>query len=143
MSLHLEADARARARLRGRAAGRALLIDFYATRCCTSALIGDLETRWVDPAETPERIAVDEIEGVAILADRRLVPLLSEGAALVESGPVFAHTIGVRLDRPELWLAFLETPAARRRSPRPEVARDRPEHSAATGTAGPHHPASR
>jgi hypothetical protein len=63
---------------------------------------------------------VGVIDGVTILADRRLVGLLADGAELVEAGPVFARSIGVRLDRPERWLAFLETPAARRRrSPEP------------------------
>jgi hypothetical protein len=109
----------ARARLRRDASDRSLLIDFYAARCCTSGLIGDLETRWVESrwleaASAGEAKPLGAIEGVPILADRRLLALLAGGAELVRAGPVFARSIGVRLDHPEAWLDFLDTPAARR-----------------------------
>ena len=104
-----------RARLRRDGAGRSLLIDFYAARCCTSVLIGDLETRWLEDASSPvDAQPLGAIEGVPILADRRLLGLLAGGAQLVGGGPIFARSIGVRLDHPEAWLAFLDTPAARR-----------------------------
>jgi len=104
----------ARARLRRDGAGRSLLIDFYAARCCTSVLIGDLETRWVEDAASVEARPLGAIEGVPILANRRLLGLLAGGAQLVGGGPIFGRSIGVRLDHPEAWLAFLDTPAARR-----------------------------
>ncbi len=104
----------ARARLRHRGTGRSLVIDFYAARCCTSGLIGDLETRWLDEASSSDAQPLGVIEGVPILADRRLLGLLAGGAELVRAGPVFARSIGVRLDHPEAWLDFLDTPAARR-----------------------------
>ena len=117
MSSGLAADAGARARLRQGSAGRSLLIDFYASRCCNGGLVGDLETRWLEGAAPSQAVQVAVIERVPIVADPRLVALLDDGAELVEAGPPVARSIGVHLDRPERWLAFLETPAARRRRP--------------------------
>lgn len=121
MSASLAATAGARARLRRGSSGRSLLIDFYAARCCTSGLVGDLETRWLEHHANAQVVKLAVIEDVEILADPRLVALLGDGAELVEAGLPFARTIGVRLAHPERWLAFLETPAARRRRP-PEAA---------------------
>ncbi|MES2210748.1 MAG: hypothetical protein V4515_11280 [Chloroflexota bacterium] len=109
------ADAKAERRIADVGRGRTLLIDFYVARCCTSVLVGDLETRWLegDPPDGVEQVGL--VAGSRIVADHRLVGVLTAGGArIVESGGLFGRSLGVRLAAPELWLAFLETPAARR-----------------------------
>ncbi|MEO5918418.1 MAG: hypothetical protein ABIQ17_02545 [Candidatus Limnocylindrales bacterium] len=117
----VRADAAALRRLEAagarRAAGSrlpALIIEFFASRCCTNVMVGDLQTRWVDDAP---RGAVDlgTLAGVQLLADPRIAGLLTDaGATLIETGSPFRRSLGIRLDSPEQWLAFLESPAARR-----------------------------
>ena len=114
MSASLRVDAAAEQRLRSEAAGRALVIDFFAARCCTGVVAGDLMTRWADEPGA-DAVEIGAVAGTRLLADRRLVEVLAEGASLVESGPFFARSIGVRLARPECWIDFLDSPAARRR----------------------------
>ena len=92
------------------------MIDFYTSQCCRSVLVGDLTTRWIEGEAPADAIEIATFSGTTILAEPRLVPLLEQGATLVESGPVFARSIGIRLRDPEHWIAFLESPAARRRT---------------------------
>ena len=94
--------------------GRALLIDFYASRCCTSALVGDLETRWLDPDQTADLESFGTVSGTPIVAHRRLAIVLQEGRARIVRGGWRRRSLQVRLDAPEVWLEFLETPAAHR-----------------------------
>lgn len=114
------ADANATRRIRETGRGRDLLIDFYAARCCTSVLVGDLETHWID-GEPPGAVEqVGSVSGSRIVADHRLVEVLKRGRArLVETGGLLGRSLSVRLDAPEHWLAFLETPAARQIHTRP------------------------
>jgi hypothetical protein len=98
------------------AAGRAIAIDFFASRCCTTVWIGDLTAGWLQPGESrPDLIALAPIEGVEAFVDRRLVELLAAtGPTLHLAGPSFARHLAVRLDDAAAWLAFLETPPAHR-----------------------------
>ncbi len=92
----------------------ALLIEFFATRCCTNVMVGDLQTRWIDQAPA-QAVDLGTLAGVQLFADPRIAELLADaGATLIETGSPFRRSIGVRLDSPEQWLAFLESPAARR-----------------------------
>ncbi|MEO8208443.1 MAG: hypothetical protein ABI598_05360, partial [Chloroflexota bacterium] len=73
-----------------------------------------LQTRWLEEASV-DAVDLASIGGVRIVADPRIVDLLRDaGATLVEVGGPFRRTIGVQLGVPEAWLAFLESPAARR-----------------------------
>lgn len=96
------------------ARGRVLLIDFFASRCCTSTLVGDLETRWLDPDRTAGLESLGTVSGTPIVADPRLAKILHEGRARIVRGGWRGRSLQVRLDVPEVWLDFLETPAAHR-----------------------------
>jgi hypothetical protein len=102
------------------AAGRAVVVDFFASRTCTSVWVGDLTAGWLQPGSVrPELVALAPIEGVDVFVDRRLVELLVDaGPSLRLAGPSFARHLAVRLEDAAAWLAFLETPAAHRRARR-------------------------
>ena len=100
------------------AAGRAILIGFFASRCCTTVWIGDLTAGWLQPGEMrPDLVALAPIEGVDVFVDRRLVELLATaGPTLHLAGPSFARHLAIRLEDAAAWLAFLETAPAHRRA---------------------------
>ncbi len=106
-----------RGRLPAMAAGRTLLVDFFASRCCTSVWVGDLTVGWLQRGEQrADLIALVPIDGVEAWADRRLERLLTSSVpTLCLGGPVFARHLAIHLDRPEDWLAFLDGPHARHR----------------------------
>ena len=108
-------DAKATRRIAQVGHGRTLAIDFYVARCCTSALVGDLEVRWLEGDPPVGFEQVGSVAGSRIVADHRLVEVLTVGGArIVETRGLFGPSLGVRLEAGEHWLAFLETPAARR-----------------------------
>ncbi len=90
--------------------------------------MGDLTAGWADrPAAHRDdgadvvsdrtagdrHVALAPIEGVPVVADRRILDVLrTAGPTLRLGGPVFARHLAVRLERPEAWLDFLGTPAA-------------------------------
>jgi hypothetical protein len=106
----IEVDARLRPSLAQRAAGHALLIDYFASRRC-GPVVGDLTARFGQPPATREYAELASIEGVPVFAHRLLLPLLRDAQPrLIEAGPVFARHLAVRLPEPERWLDFLEQP---------------------------------
>ncbi len=116
--LSIGLDPSLRAGLARLAAGRAVVVDFFASRTCTSVWIGDITAGWLQPgAVRPDLVALAPIEGVEVFVDRRLVDLLTDaGPSLRLAGPAFARHLAVRLEDAAAWLAFLETPAAHRRA---------------------------
>ena len=112
--MSIEADPRATRRIAEKARGRTLLIDFFVSRCCTSGLVGDLETRWLDPGQDGGCEPIGSIDGTPIVADPALTAVLREGGARIVAGGWLGRSIQVRLDVPEAWLDFLDSPAARR-----------------------------
>ena len=102
------------------AAGRAVVVDFFASRVCTSVWIGDLTAGWLQPGHVrPGLVALAPIEGVAVFVDPRLVELLADaGPTLHARRPGLRPSSRVRLEDAAAWLAFLETPAAHRRTRR-------------------------
>jgi hypothetical protein len=106
-----------RGRLEELAAGRAIVIDFFASRCCTSVWVGDITAGWLQRGDDrADLVSLAPIDGVAVLADRRLLDLLaSAGPTLRLAGPTFARHLAVELEDAAAWLAFLETPAGHRR----------------------------
>ena len=104
-----------RAKLPDLAAGRALVIDYFATaRCCV--VVGDItaDFRPQPPSETHVRL--EDVDGIPVFAERRLVSLLDESATTldVRRWPI-GRRLTVSLDRPEKWLEFLERPGIARR----------------------------
>jgi hypothetical protein len=100
-------------RLRGElsqlARGRALIVDYFVTARC-GVVVGDLTADFgLEPQDTHARL--EDIEGVRVYAERRLLPLLEKSGPRLDRRRVpFGPQIGLRLDRPEQWLAFLERP---------------------------------
>jgi len=105
--IELGVDADLHARLAAWAAGRPLVIDWFASRRC-SVTVGDLTVRFVDDDLEPRYIELLPIGPVRVLAERSLLPLLAEGASLRRAGPPFLHHIGVGLAYPEHWIDFLD-----------------------------------
>lgn len=117
--MSIGADPRATRRIAGEARGRTLLIDFYVARCCTSVLVGDLETRWLDPGQDAGLEPIGCVSGTPIVAHNGLTSVLRDGEARLVAGGWLGRSLQVRLDVPEAWLDFLDTPAARRLRGRP------------------------
>ncbi len=114
ITISIGADQRATRRIEEEARGRTLLIDFFASRCCTSVLVGDLETRWLDPGQDARFEPIGSVNATPIVADPALTAVLREGRARLVAGGLLGRSLQVRLDTPEAWLDFLDTPAARR-----------------------------
>jgi hypothetical protein len=102
-----------RERLPSLAAGRPLVIDYYASRV-RGVAIGDVIVWFGEPAPEPSYIELEPIDGVVVLAERHLLDIL-EGAALREAGPPWHRHPAILLARPEDWIAFLERHPSRRR----------------------------
>ena len=97
-------------RLTVQSAGRVLVIDAYRTRSCC-AWIGDLTTRWEKVPPTEGFAAPVLVDGVPVVVRSSLVGLLEDaGASLHRAGLIRRDAIRVELDRPELWIAWLEQP---------------------------------
>lgn len=116
-TVRLAVDPNVRGRIAAIAAGRTLVVDYYATRCCTSVWVGDLAVSWRDADVEEIRTAeLEPVDGVRVVADRHLLDVLAVGEpVLTLAGPSFARHLAVRLDRPEVWIAFLESPRIARR----------------------------
>jgi hypothetical protein len=95
------------------AAGRPLVIDYYASRL-RGVAFGDLILWFGEPAREPCYVELAPIEGVAVLSERHLVGLLG-GAILREAGPPWHRHPAVSLARPEDWIDFLDRHPSRRR----------------------------
>ena len=95
-----------RGRLQALAAGRPLVIDYYATRLHGVA-VGDLTVTIDEPAPEPCFIELEPVEGVVVLAHRRLLQVL-EGATLREAGPPWNRHLVIGLSKPEDWMDFLD-----------------------------------
>ena len=108
------------------AAGRTLAIGYFTSRLCGSILIGDIDLEWLE-AEPGGRVslpagfvALAPLESVALVVDERLLEVLATaGPTIVQADGPFRRGLAIRLDAPEAWLDFLESPGARR-LPRPD-----------------------
>ncbi len=94
------------------AAGRALVIDYFAGARCGS-VAGDLTATFRPVPGDEAYVQVAAVEGVRVFAERRLLLLFEDGGAGIRlAGPRFARHLAVTLERPERWLDFLERPGA-------------------------------
>jgi hypothetical protein len=115
ISVGVEPDLRRR--LAGLAAGRVLVIDFFASRRC-GVTIGDLTAGFRDRRPGPGYVELAPIEGIPVFAEARLLPTLRDASSWLHlGGPVFAQHLAVRLDRPERWIDFLDEPSTLARRP--------------------------
>jgi hypothetical protein len=92
------------------AAGRVLVIDYFASQGC-GVVIGDLTCRFSATAPGSGYRELAAIEGVALFVEGRLLTMLTEaGPSLVLAGPPFARHLAIELEQPERWIDFLEGP---------------------------------
>ncbi len=106
--------------LAGRAAGRAIVIDYFASRGC-SFVVGDLTCSFKAVAPGPGYLELAPVEGVPMFVEERLLGILAEaGPTLRIGGLPFARHLAIELEQPELWIDFLEAPGvlAGKRGPR-------------------------
>ena len=109
----------ARRELPGRAAGRRLVLDYFATRCCgRNVSVGDLHLRWAAPFGpiAEEFLPLPAPSGVEAYVQRDLVPVLGTAGSRIAMhgwGP-FRRPV-VELENGAVWLDFVG--ACRHRSP--------------------------
>jgi hypothetical protein len=101
-------------RLRGElsqlAGGRALIVDYFVTARCGS-VVGDITADFGREPQPDSYARLEDVEGVRVYAELRLLPLLEEAGPRLDRRRVpFGPQVGLRLDRPEQWLGFLERP---------------------------------
>ncbi len=108
ISIGVEQDLRGT--LAPRAKGRLLLVDYFAAGRCGIA-VGDLTASFRPEVPRGAYVELAAVEGVRIFAEERLMGILADaGPTLRLSGPPFARHLSISLDRPELWIDFLERP---------------------------------
>ena len=92
------------------AAGRVLVIDYFASRRC-SVVIGDLTCEFRAAAPAGDFIELAPIEGVRLFIEARLRPILAaSGPSLRAAGLPFARHLAIELEEPEHWIEFLDGP---------------------------------
>ena len=114
----VNATSRLRAELPRLVAGRAVIIDSFASARC-GVVVGDLTVDFGPEPDARTHAKLAEIEGVPVYAEARLVPLLEEsGPSLDRRRLPFGRLVQLTLDQPEHWLDFLQKPGVvRRRRP--------------------------
>lgn len=111
--IELAVDATLKSRLFGLAAGRPLVIDFYTSRH-GAITVGDITVCFgIGPLE-PRYVELEPLEGVQVLAELHLVPLIADGATLRLAWFPFARHLDLSLSHPERWIEFLERQPTRR-----------------------------
>ena len=122
ISIGIEPDLRVG--LGGLAAGRVVVIDYFASQRC-SVVVGDLTCSFRPSAPDDGYTELASIEGVRVFVEHRLLPLLEDsGPSLFMAGPPFARHLAIQLEVPEKWIDFLDGPGVLagkqrfRRSPR-------------------------
>ena len=110
MSLRL--DRSLQGSLAARAAGRIVVIDAYRTWNC-GTWVGDLTAKLADAAPGDGFTELAPVDGVPAYANAGVVRLLdTAGASLHAVGRFRGSGLRVELDRPELWIDYLEHPGA-------------------------------
>ncbi len=92
------------------AAGRALVIDYFAGARCGS-VVGDLTAKFGSVPAVDGYVQLATVDGVRFFAEQRLIGLFEGGGIGLDlAGPRFARHLVVTMQRPERWLDFLERP---------------------------------
>ena len=90
--------------------GRAIVIDYFASRRC-SVVIGDLTADFGEIPPAAGYVEVGSVEEVRVFAESRLLAVLADTQSCLRlSGPPFARHLALDLDPPERWIEFLEGP---------------------------------
>jgi hypothetical protein len=98
------------------AAGRTLEIGYFRSNRC-GAVVGDLTVSWIAGPPGRNHIVLPTVEGVSVVADRRLLGVLGRaGPELRPGGWLSRGTPSIHLAFPELWLDFLDGRLAAGRS---------------------------
>ena len=81
----LDITSEARAGLAGQARGRRLLIDWFATRCCSNVAVGDVVFRWRAPGQPidPDAVRVEDTAALEIWIRPELVSLFARSRARI------------------------------------------------------------
>ena len=111
-------DLRLRGRLATLAAGRTLVIGYFASRTCC-CVVGDIAVDWRSSPPGPGFLELARVDGVPLFADERLVDVLDGARPELRPGGILRRgTPSLWLGIPERWIEFLEGPTvlARRRS---------------------------
>jgi hypothetical protein len=112
--LRIEVEPALRDELAVMAAGRTLVIDYFASKRC-GVVSGDLTVAFQDEARDEPLAEAAPSAGVRIAVDARLRDVLAaSGPTLRLSGPRFRRRLAIELERPELWLDFLNRPGVLR-----------------------------
>lgn len=112
IGLVLEVDPELRKTLAQRAGGRVLVIDAFRSWQC-GTWIGDVTVEWWASAPGPDFAVVDAVEGVPVFVHRRLVRILAAARPRLRRGLLpFFGTVALELERPELWIDYLDRPGA-------------------------------
>jgi hypothetical protein len=101
-------------RLAGLSQGRALRIDYWASRRC-GVTIGDLRVGFGAPPVTREYAELEPVGDIRVIAERSLLEILAAGAVLRFGRPEFARHLALMIDEPERWLDFLSCHPGNRR----------------------------
>lgn len=105
-------DPSLRSSLAEQACDRSLVIDSYRS-CHCGTWIGDLTVSWrpVDPG--PDYVELTPLDGVRLFTNRRLLGFLRAAGPVVRRGGLpFRRGIGISLERPDLWIDYLDDPAS-------------------------------
>ena len=115
----VDAAPRLRAKLSDAARGSAIVIDYYASARC-GLVVGDITADLTHSPPADTHVLVADVEGVPVLAEPRLVPLLEQSGIFLNVRRLpFGERLAVYLDPPDRWLEFLQRPGVvRRRLPR-------------------------
>jgi len=101
---------RLRDQLATMAAGRVLVIDYFAGARC-GPVVGDLTATFRPEPTEGGYVQLATVDGVRVFAEGRLIALFADaGPGLDVAGIWFGRHVVVTLQRPERWLAFLERP---------------------------------
>ena len=88
--------------------GRPLVIDYFASRHA-GLTVGDITVAFADAPLEPRYVEIMPVAGVRVLVERHLLGLLADGATLAWAPHLLGRHLSIHLDRPERWLAFLES----------------------------------
>ncbi len=110
-SVNLEIDLALRPQWTELAAGRTLVVDYFASRRC-SVTIGDLTADFRRDPPGAAFAALAPLEGVPMYVERRLLPVFADAVATVRlAGPPFARHLALSLDPADRWIDFLDGPS--------------------------------
>lgn len=103
-----------RIRLTDLAAGRSLVVDYFASARC-GPMVGDLTADLVPGDPGPEYMPLRRLAGVPCYVAGGLVPLLESADVTIRFGGLpFARHLAVTVEPPEAWIDFLERSCATR-----------------------------